>query len=583
MDRAVAWVTGRPAPFLVLGCLAFFYTIFGLWVLAPDAVYSGDIGVKYVQARALAEHRLTSLDIPYPGAFLDPGEEFLPMRPPFIMATAGTTQAIFSPFSAMFQAVAVAVAGMRGLVLLSIAGAVVTLGAAARLAPPDLRVPVLLALGLGSPLWFFAVSGWEHAPAVALGSAAFALAVRAGRADPTVRIRSLGSDPGRRSTYSAGTAVAVGILVGTGAVLRDEVILLVPGVLAVLWWRSRSLRTVAAAAGAAMVPLIIAAGVEVAWFHRPAAAHLRHAVHLVQRAAHLTEAPNPDVPVLTPFTLRDRYATIVQYWLLGYGNNWLIGSLCAALIVAAVLQRTVWSSIPLLVWLTAIVALAAVDLREVVTAPKWLAGLHRCSPYLVFAVMPLPFGSTGNGWLRPAILLTAAAYLLIAFAGIDTTGGKALGPRLLLPLLPLLAVSAVMGIGAYLHGPAGVDRAIGAIGVGLVSMAVAIHVLGCIPAYYSRNGDDFKGLQSVAGSGERVIVADDEFTAQLLLPLYYRRILLLADTPEASRRLGAALASQRLGSLLVVTRWSDTPIDLAPFRKRRTERRGRMTLQFWER
>jgi hypothetical protein len=69
----------------------------------------------------------------------------------------------------------------------------------------------------------------------------------------------------------------------------------------------------------------------------------------------------------------------------------------------------------------------------------------------------------------------------------------------------------------------------------------------------------------------------------LLLPLYYRRILLLADTPEGSRRLGAALASQRLGSLLVVTRWSDTPIDLAPFRKRRTERRGRMTLQFWER
>ena len=183
----------------------------------------------------------------------------------------------------------------------------------------------------------------------------------------------------------------------------------------------------------------------------------------------------------------------------------------------------------------------------------------------------------------PAILLTAAAYLLIAFAGIDTTGGKALGPRLLLPLLPLLAVSAMMGIRAYLAAPARVDRAIGATGVGLVSMAVAIHVLGCIPAYYSRNRDDFKGLQSVAASGERVIVADDEFTAQLLLPLYYRRILLLADTPAGSRRLGAALAAQRLGSLLVVTRWSETAIDLAPFRKRKTERRGRMTLQFWER
>ena len=401
MDRAVAWVAGK-APALVLGCLAFFYTIFGLWVLAPDAVYSGDIGVKYVQARALAQHRLTSLDIPYPGAFLDPAEEFLPMRPPFIMATAGTTQAIFSPFSAMFQAVAVAVAGMRGLVLLSIAGAVVTLGAAVRLAPPGLGVPVLVALGLGSPLWFFAVSGWEHAPAVAFGAAAFALAVRAQGSDPTVRIRSQGSDPGRRFTYSAeaGAAVAVGLLVGTGAVLRDEVILLLPGILAALWWRSRSLWTVAAAAGAAVLPLIIAAGVEVAWFDRPAAAHLRHAVHLVQRAAHLTDAPNPDVPVLTPFTLRDRYATVVQYWLLGYGNNWLIGLLCVALIAAVVLQRTRRSSVPLFVWLMAIVAFAAIDLREVVTAPKWLAGLHRCSPYLVFALMPLPFGSAQYGWLR---------------------------------------------------------------------------------------------------------------------------------------------------------------------------------------
>ena len=41
-------------------------------ILAPESVYSGDIGVKFVQAQALADHHFTSLDIPYPGAFLDP-------------------------------------------------------------------------------------------------------------------------------------------------------------------------------------------------------------------------------------------------------------------------------------------------------------------------------------------------------------------------------------------------------------------------------------------------------------------------------------------------------------------------------
>ena len=161
----------------MLSAFALFYAVLGLWVLAPEAVYSGDIGVKYVQARALGLHRFASMDIPYPGAFLDPADEFLPMRPPFVMFTAGTTQAIFSPLSAVFQAVVVGLAGIRGLIMLSIVGAVATLWAASVLVPAGGRAALLVALGIGSPLWFYGVSGWEHAPAVALGTAAFALSV----------------------------------------------------------------------------------------------------------------------------------------------------------------------------------------------------------------------------------------------------------------------------------------------------------------------------------------------------------------------------------------------------------------------
>jgi hypothetical protein len=544
----------------VLAAIAACYTVFGLWILNPDAVYSGDIGVKYVQARALVAHNFASMDIPYPGAFLDPAREFIPMRPPFVMATAGTTQAIFSPLSAVAQGIAVGVAGMRGLVLLSLAGAIVTLWSAARLAPHGFATPVLIAIGIGSPLWFYAVSGWEHAPAVALGTAAFALAVRA---------------------RSVAAAAACGILLGAGAVLRDEVVLLLPGVLVAIQSPPRTLRPVAAVA--VLVPLLLAAAVEVQWFQRPAAAHLRHAVHLVQRATHVTAEANPDVPVLKPFTLRDRYETVVQYWLLGYGNDRLIAIFGGSLVAALLLRQAAGSSAPLLVWLVGIVCLAAIDLREVVTAPKWLAGLHRCSPYLVFALLPLPAGFTGETRLRRTILFAAVAYLIIAFAGVDTSGGKSLGPRLLLPLLPLLAVSAVVCIAAYVRAPRRLDRWVGTVGVGLAGMAVTIHALGCIPAWYARNRDDYGAVRSVIDSGQRLIVADDQFTAQLLLPLYYRRILLLADTPESSRRLGAQLANNRLASVLVVSRSSETPIDLAPFRKRKTEQHGRMTLQYWER
>lgn len=61
------------------------YAVFGLLVLAPEGLYSGDIGVKFVQARALAASEFRSLDIPYLGEFLDPSREFFPIRPPFVM------------------------------------------------------------------------------------------------------------------------------------------------------------------------------------------------------------------------------------------------------------------------------------------------------------------------------------------------------------------------------------------------------------------------------------------------------------------------------------------------------------------
>ena len=119
--------------------------------------------------------------------------------------------------------------------------------------------------------------------------------------------------------------------------------------------------------------------------------------------------------------------------------------------LAALFVRWKWrSSVGILVWLLAFGVTAAGDLWEVVTAPKWLAGLVRVSPFVVFAVLPLcrrlagrepaGRGERVERWLPVVFGLTALIYLLIAFAGVDTSGGKSLGPRLLLPLHPLLSV-----------------------------------------------------------------------------------------------------------------------------------------------
>ena len=185
--------------------------------------------------------------------------------------------------------------------------------------------------------------------------------------------------------------------------------------------------------------------------------------------------------------------------------------------------------------------------------------------------------------MHAALALTSAIYLLLAFGGADTTGGKALGPRLLLPLFPILAVAAIMRLDQYSRSARRLDRATAGVGVALVAMAIAINLGGTLPAYYGRNSDDLKIVQAVRETPDRIVVTDDQFTAQLLFTLYYRKILLLADTEALGERLGAHLAAARIPSVVLVTRYSETKVTLPPYRRHRTELRGRMTIQYWTR
>jgi hypothetical protein len=259
-----------------------------------------------------------------------------------------------------------------------------------------------------------------------------------------------------------------------------------------------------------------------------------------------------------------------------------ITSYAAALVLALALRWWRKTSLGLLAWLVAVIGLAALDLRELVTAPKWLAGLHRVSPYLAIALFPLPAGSGSRGWYVPVTLLTVAAYLALAFAGADTSGGKSLGPRLLLPLLPMLTVAAISTIWRYRAAVTRVDRAIGYAGLVLIAMSAGMHVLGTIPAYVERNRGDAEAIVAVARSPERIVVADDPFTAQLLFPLYYRKIVFLADTPELGQAMGATLQAQRVTGAVVVSRQEQPGVALPPLALERTEQRGRMTIQHWK-
>ena len=545
----------------LLAAIVLGYAILGLAILAPEGVYSGDIGVKYVQARALADSGFRSLDIPYPGGVLDPDRTLFPLRPPFIITLDSSTQAIFSPVGAVMQAAATPLFGIKGMVLVAIASGCVILAATRGLVAGPAAMILLVALGIGSPLWFYVVTPWEHAPAVALGTVAFALAWRG-------------------DTRLA--PVIAGLALGAGATMRDEVLLLLPGVLLAMWHRQYSWPALVAAALATAVPLVGAAAVEVLWFGRPPAVHLRHAVHIVQVAASLTGEPNPEVPSLTPFTLRDRYDAVVQYWLAGWIN--LLGTaVLAGLWMSALV---VWwrrrSSMLLVISLVVMIAIALADVLDVVMAPKWPAGLVHVAPYLAMALLPAPAGAPSNRLPR-TVLLTAGIYLIVAFAGVDTTGGKSLGPRLLLPLVPLLTAAAVIRHAQYRHTIGGNNALIGHAGFVLLALAVVLHVGGTIPAYIERNEQDASTVLRVAAAPERVVVSDDPFTVQLLFPMYYEKMIYLADTPERAARIGSLLAGSEEQRAIFVTRDPVPWLRLAPFHLDRGERVGRMIVQYWMR
>lgn len=553
----------RPISAIAVVGISACYTVFGLFVLAPEGLYSGDVGVKFVQARALAASEFRSLDIPYPGEFLDPSREFFPIRPPFVMTVGTETQAIFSPTVAAVQAGLAAVAGLRGMVLLSLFSGAVILFAVRSLAPVGLKTFAVSAVGLSSPLWLYAVLGWEHAPAIACSTASFALVMSSER----------------RSTF-----LMAGALLGVGALMRDEVILLLPGLVLTVLWRARAAAPLVLTAASAVLVILGGMAVDVLWFGRPPAAHLRHAVELA--GAELDVPVAGTMPTLERLSARERYDVVIEYWLLGYADDlWVAAFAVTLAAVLAIRWRwpTTAGAVPLLLWLAAVVVLALLDAWEVVTAPKWLAGLHRVSPYLVFALLPPAAPRAHRGLSAVALaVITTLAFVAMAFAT-NTTGGKSLGPRLLLPVLPLIAVAAIVRIAEYLRANSRIERAVGYAGVGLVVTGAIIHLAGAMPAYYLRNRDDASAVLAALRAPARVIVADDMYTAQLLFPLYYRKVIFLADTGELRARLGTRLAEAKVPEVLLMSRRSEPGMRLSPLKLRESDAVGRFIIQYWGR
>lgn len=202
-------VANSPTASLLFVLAAFLVILLALAAgLRPDAFFVGDPGVKLIAARHVASAPGRPLNIPLPTIDNSP----TPYVDPFFRVHGDHAHAITSDLFPLMSAPLLASLGLRGLYVWPALGFLGALAASAWLAREAgsraTEAVVAAVTALGTPLLFYGLEFWEHAPAVAAGTAGAALLLRSRQTKPT----------------STAGAFLAGALLGVAVLLRPEAI-----------------------------------------------------------------------------------------------------------------------------------------------------------------------------------------------------------------------------------------------------------------------------------------------------------------------------------------------------------------------
>jgi hypothetical protein len=539
------------------------YALLAFVWLSPDAVYTIDAALKFMQARTLTEHHFTTMAIEYQGERLDPHRMFLPFESPFVFPSRGQIQVIFPTAPALLLA-PFSYAGFWGMTWVSVLGAgalLLVTRAFARDVPKPWLLPVVV--GSATVLWFYAATLSEHAAATACAIGSIMLARRA--ATPAEALRA-------------------GLLLGIATALREEVALIGPGALAASWmagtrgraWlRQSSMFVVGGAAvlvGIALLDILV--------YRRPASAHLLHALAPLQPYL----APGAILPRLRELSPAERWDVVVSMWLLGSYELKGPALLLGALVLGIALYR--WRGVPYLLIAVAIVVTAAAirDTAALLAAPKFVGGLFRLSPFLLAALVPLPRGAASSIARRIA-LVTSALYVLAMFAVLNTAGGKSLGPRLLLPVIVLVAVAAWEVLVRWAEaGKRQVTAAVLAFSLAcLLACSIVNQAGGTIPALAGWSRDTVSALDAVRRGNPPAVIVTSTFLMQLVAPDYFDRMYFFVGSQADASDLAGRLTGADINHFAVAARPGDPLFQFPGYALADSQPGGRVTVQLWRR
>lgn len=164
-------------PLLALACVATIYAILAFAALPRNAFFSSDEGLKLIQLQNFVRKGFAGFSLDYPGRGLDPDLSYVPINNPPPLIRDGTIYAAYPVFFPLLATPLFSLVGYAGLYVIPLVSGLLTLLFScwlARINNSD-GTPLVLILGLCTPLLFYSLLFWDHTLGTALSTLALLL------------------------------------------------------------------------------------------------------------------------------------------------------------------------------------------------------------------------------------------------------------------------------------------------------------------------------------------------------------------------------------------------------------------------
>ncbi|MEP6860994.1 MAG: hypothetical protein ABJE66_10260 [Deltaproteobacteria bacterium] len=472
---------------------------FAWGVALPRGLFSGDEGIKLAQIEGLDDAGYRDGALLYRGQAADPTNALHPLTSPgFTYEIDGR---VYGTYTLIYPALAVPIyraGGFAWVWLLSLIGFAIMLAATARIATrvtgsERVAAVSVLAIGCATSTGLYACTIFEHT--LAGGCLLSAIALLAG-------------------AVTARRVLATGALFAAAIALRTELLAFGPSLLVLCAWRfgvrRAALRHYALVAlgGAVVLALFIAFNFALSgvWHPTLVASKVAPKGSFSDRACHLA-------------------AQSLGAW--RYVAVWVT---LAAGLVAWVLRRRP----PVVTAIGALVGVLwiALTLRAISTmGVRPVVGLLSTAPLVALALIWRRPQPRGRSITTTAILVAAALFIaiLVLLPKRGAIGGLELGPRYLVPIVPLLVIAALDG--------ARTSRMRIACAT-VLALAGTTALVANARLQYSIRRLGANVVEVADQAGADVVTTDVWWVAQLAIPAQADRIVLLTENkPEVWQRL----------------------------------------------